>query len=724
MDVPSRVFRRERSGAMKRKSLFVLLVAAWAVLCAFAPQSGNPLLAKFDTPFGVPPFNLIKVEHYMPAYKDAMAEQRQAVESIAANPAAPTFANTVEALEMSGDLLTRVDNVFNSMNSANTNDTIQQIAKDVAPLRSAHADAILFNEKLFKRISAVYDRRAKLALTQEQKRLLEKTYRYFVRNGANLDAAKKDELAEINKELSVLALQFEENLLKDTNRFELVVEDKADLAGLPDAVVTAAAEAAAQRGKAGKWVFTLNKPSMIPFLQYSQRRDLREKIFTAYITRCDHNDDLDNKKVLSRIASLRVKRAQLLGYKTHADFQLEEAMAKTPAKVYEFLYKLWAPALDRAKQESSALQAMIDKEGGGFKLEPWDWWYYAEKVRKAQFDLNDEMLIPYFELENVRAGAYMLANRLYGITFTELTNLPTYQADVRTYEVKEADGTHIGILYADYFPRASKQGGAWCGAFRSESKMGGAIVKPVITNVGNFTKPAGDTPSLLNFDEVTTLFHEFGHALNGLLSDCTYLTTQNVATDFVELPSQIMENWATDPEFLPMYAKHYKTGEPIPADLVAKIKNSSKFNQGFATVEYLAASFLDMDWHTLTEPKEVDPTAFEAKSLAKIGLLPEIVTRYRSPYFAHIFGGGYSAGYYSYIWAEVLDADAFQAFKETSLFDQKTAQLFRKWVLAAGASDEEMTLYKKFRGREPRIEPLLERRGLNAGSDSRLQKPN
>ena len=710
---------------MKRKSLFVVLVAAWALLCAFEPQGANPLLAKFGTPFGVPPFDLIKAEYYMPAFKESMAKQRQAVDRIAADPASPTFANTVEALEMSGDLLTRVDNVFNSMNSANTNDTIQQIAKDVAPLRSAHNDAILFDEKLFKRIKTVYDQREKLSLAQEQKRLVEKYYRMFVRNGATLDAAKKSELAGINKELSVLALQFEENLLKDTNRFELVIEDKRDLAGLPDAVVTAAAEAAAQRGKAGKWVFTLHKPSMIPFLQYSDRRGLREKIFTAYITRCDHGDDADNKKVLTRIAVLRVKRAQLLGYKTHADFQLEEAMAKTPAAVYDFLHKLWAPALDRAKRESADLQAMVDKEGSGFKIEPWDWWYYAEKVRKAQYDLDDEMLLPYFELENVRAGAFLLANRLYGITFTELTNLPKYQADVRTYEVKEADGTPVGILYADYFPRASKQGGAWCGAFRSESKMGGTIVKPVITNVGNFTKPAGDTPSLLNFDEVTTLFHEFGHALNGLLSDCTYLTTQNVATDFVELPSQIMENWATDPEFLPMYAKHYKTGEPIPADLVAKIKNSSKFNQGFATVEYLAASFLDMDWHTLTEPNEIDATAFEAKSLAKIGLIPEIVTRYRSPYFAHIFGdGGYSAGYYSYVWAEVLDADAFQAFKETSLFDQKTAQLFRKWVLAAGASDEEMTLYKKFRGREPRIEPLLERRGLAPGSDSRLQKPN
>ncbi|HVO77161.1 MAG TPA: M3 family metallopeptidase [Candidatus Bathyarchaeia archaeon] len=697
---------------MKRSLLFIALACAF--LCAFAPQGDNPLLMKFDTPFGVPPFDRIKIEHYVPAYREAMHRQDIEVGKIAESAEPPTFANTVEALEAGGQLLTQVDNIFNAMNSSNTNDEIQAIAKDMAPALSAHYDSILFNDKLYRRVKAVYDQRDKLDLGKEQKRLVYKYYRLFVRGGANLNPAQKAELADINKELSVLAVKFEENLLKETNKFELVLDGKADLAGLPDAVVAAAADEAHARSHEGKWVFTTQKPSMIPFLQYSDRRDLREKLYNAYTSRCNHGDELDNKKILTRIAALRVKRANLLGYKTHADYVLEEEMAKNPRNVYNFLEKLWKPALARAKQERSSFQAMIDKEGGGFKLASSDWWYYAEKVRKAQYNLDDEMLRPYFELENVRSAAFMLANKLYGITFTERTDIPKYQEDVRTFEVKEADGRHIGILYTDYYARGSKQGGAWCGAFRAESKIGGTVQTPVIFNVANFAKPTADTPTLLNFDEVTTVFHEFGHALHGLLSECAYTTTQGVSTDFVELPSQVMENWATDPQFLKMYARHYKTGEPIPDELVAKITNASKFNQGFATVEYLAASILDMDWHTLAEPKELDANVFEAKSLARIGLIPEIVSRYRSPYFAHVFGtAGYAAGYYGYVWAEVLDADAFQAFKETSLFDQKTAQSFRKNILAAGGSDEEMTLYKNFRGRQPKIEPLLERRGLN-----------
>jgi peptidyl-dipeptidase Dcp len=696
---------------MSKRSLAFLVVAI-AFLCAFAPKNENPLLADFTTPYGTPPFDQIRVEQYSPAYQIAMRQHDREIAAIAGASEAPTFANTIEALERSGALLTRVGNIFNAMNSANTNDTIQQIAKDVAPLLAAHNDAILFNEKLFARVKAVYDRRGSLTLTQEQGRLLEKIYRQFVRNGANLNASEKAHLSEINKELAVLTLQFEENLLNETNKFELVIRDKADLAGLPDAIVAAAAEEAAGRGKEGAWVFTTQKPSMIPFLQYSERRDLREKLYEAYTSRCNHGDGLDNTNVLERIAELRIERAHLLGYTTHADYVLEEEMAKTPAAVYDFLEKLWKPALARAVRERATFQAMIDKEGGGFKLASWDWWYYAEKVRKEQYALDDEMLRPYFELENVRAGVFMLANKLYGITFTERTDIPTYQADVKTYEVKEADGRPIGILYTDYYPRDSKQGGAWCGAFRAESRHGTTVVAPLVFNVGNFTKPTGDTPSLLNMDEVTTMFHEFGHALHALLSECEYETTQNVTTDFVELPSQIMENWATDPEYLKIYARQYRTGEPIPDELIAKIGKSSTFNQGFATVEYLAASFLDMDWHTLSQMTALDANAFEKQSLDRIGLIPEIVSRYRSPYFAHIFGDGYSAGYYSYIWAEVLDADAFHAFKETSLFDQKTAQAFRKYILAAGSSEDEMTLYRKFRGRDPSIEPLLERRGL------------
>ncbi len=699
---------------MRKPFLLLLALAIPAMLCSFDSPADNPLLGKFTAPFGAPPFESIRAEHYKPAYLEAMKLHRGEIAAIAGNPEAPNFANTIEALEASGELLTQVDNIFGSMSSANTSDELQEIAQEIAPIQSAHYDEILFNEKLFARIKTVYDRRNTLVLSQELNRLLEKTYRTFVRGGANLSNEDKAKLGEINKELSVLGLQFEENLLKETNKFKLIIENKADLAGLPEGVVTAAAEAAQQLGHEGKWVFTVRKPSMIPFLQYSERRDLREKIYKAYITRGDHNDDLDNKKTLLRIVDLRVKRAQLLGYKTHADFALEESMAKNSTTVYDFLGKLWTPSLARAKAETATFQKMIDKEGKGFKLQSWDWWFYAEKVRKEQYDLDDEMLRPYFELENVRAGAFMLANKLFGITFEERKDIPTYNSEVRVFEVKEANGKDIGLFYTDYYPRDNKQGGAWCGGFRYASKIGGVIETPLITNCGNFVRPAGDTPSLLNFDEVTTLFHEFGHGLHALLSECEYPTVQNVATDFVELPSQIMENWATDPEFMKMYARHYKTGEPIPDALIDKIRKSSTFNQGFMTTEYLAASILDMDWHTLPAPPESDANAFEKASLGRIGLIPEIVSRYRSTYFAHIFGdGGYAAGYYSYIWAEVLDADAFQAFKETSLFDQKTAAAYRKYILAAGGSEEEMTLYKKFRGREPKIEPILERRGLN-----------
>jgi peptidyl-dipeptidase Dcp len=699
---------------MRRTFLLLFALAVMAVLCSFAPPAGNPLLGEFTAPFGAPPFDKIRVEHYLPAYEEGMRQQNEAIAAIVGNSEAPTFANTIEALEASGDLLARVDNIFQSMNSANTSDELQEVAKKIAPMQSAHYDEILFNEKLFARIKTVYDTRDSYALNQEQKRLLEKTYRAFVRGGANLNAADKAKLAEINKELSVLALKFEENLLEEASSFALVIDSKADLAGLPAGVVEAASETAEQLGYPGKWAFTVRKPSMIPFLQYSERRDLREKLYRAYITRGDHNDSLDNKDTLMRIATLRVERAHLLGYTTFADFVLEESMAKNPAAVYDFLGKLWTPALARAKAEAASFQKMIDEEGGGFKLQSWDWWYYAEKLRKAQYDLDDEMIRPYFDLENVRAAAFMLANRLYGITFEERTDIPKYNPEVRVYEVKEADGRHIGLLYTDYFPRDNKQSGAWCGAFRVASRIGGKIETPLITNCGNFVRPTGDAPSLLNFDEVTTLFHEFGHALHSLLSEVSYPTVQNVATDFVELPSQIMENWATDPEFLKMYARHYTTGEPIPDALIEKIRASSTFNQGFMTTEYLAASFLDMDWHSLAAPPAQDVDAFETAALDRIGLIPEIISRYRSTYFAHIFGdGGYAAGYYGYIWAEVLDADAFQAFKETSLFDRKTAAAFRKYILAAGNIEDEMTLYKKFRGREPKIEPLLERRGLD-----------
>jgi peptidyl-dipeptidase Dcp len=695
------------------KKIFLLLFIA-GLLCSCLKQEENPFFSEFDTRFQVPPFDKIKEEHYLPAFKEGMEQQNMEIEAVVNNPEGPTFENTIEALESTGSLLRKVGSVFGVLNGSMTNEDMQNIAKEVAPLRSKHRDNIMLNEKLFQRIKAVYEQKDKLDLTTEQNTLLTKYYKDFVRSGANLDEEKKATLKEINQEISVLTVKFGENVLKENNRFEMVIDKKEDLAGLPQAVITGAEEAAKERGHEGKWVFTIHKPSMIPFLQYSENRDLREKIFKAYINKGNNNDELDNKAILAKIVALRVKRANLLGYKTHADYVLENNMAKKPENVYKFLEQIWKPALKMAKREARELQEMIRKEGHDFKLQPWDWWYYSEKLKKAKYALDEEMLRPYFKLENVREGAFSLASKLYGIQFIERDDIPKYHQDARVFEVKEADGTHIGILYTDYFPRASKRGGAWMNSFRKQSRLQGKEIYPVITNNGNFSKPAGDKPALISSEEVLTLFHEFGHGLHGLLSDCTYnrLSGTSVPRDFVELPSQIMENWAFEPEVLKMYAKHYETGEVIPQELIDKLKKTSHFNQGFANVEYLAASFLDMDWHTLAEAEELDVHEFEEASLNKIGLIPEIIVRYKSPYFNHIFSGGYSSGYYSYIWAEVLDADAFQAFKETSLFDQKTAQSFRENVLQRGGTEDPMVLYKRFRGSEPTVEPLLKKRGL------------
>ncbi len=695
------------------KKLFLLLFIA-GLLCSCLKQEENPFFSEFDTPFQVPPFDKIQVEHYLPAFKEGMEQQNMEIEAIVNNPEAPTFENTIEAMESTGSLLRKVGSVFGVLNGSMTNDNMQKIAKEVAPLESRHWDNIMLNEKLFQKIKTVYEQKDKLDLTTEQNTLLVKYYKDFVRSGANLDEEKKTRLKEINQEISILTVKFGENVLKENNRFEMVIDKKEDLAGLPQAVITGAAETAKERGHEGKWVFTIHKPSMIPFLQYSENRALREKIFKAYINKGNNNDELDNKDNLAKIAALRVERANLLGYKTHADYVLENNMAKKPENVYKFLDQLWKPALKMAKREAKELQEMIRKEGHDFKLQAWDWWYYAEKLKKAKYALDEEMLRPYFKLENARDGAFSVASKLYGIQFIEREDIPKYHEDARVFEVKEADGSHIGIFYTDYFPRASKRGGAWMNSFKKQSRLHGKEIYPVITNNGNFSKPTGGKPALISSEEVLTLFHEFGHGLHGLLSDCTYnrLSGTSVSRDFVEMQSQIMENWAFEPEVLKMYAKHYETGEVIPQELIDKLEKASHFNQGFVTVEYLAASFLDMDWHTLAEAKELDVDEFEEASLNKIGLIPEIIVRYKSPYFNHIFSGGYASGYYSYIWAEVLDADAFQAFKETSLFDQKTAQSFRENILERGGTEDPMILYKRFRGAEPKVESLLKKRGL------------
>ncbi len=697
-----------------KKQIFCLILCSVSLWNCSKPER-NPFFDEYLTPFQTPPFNLIKEEHFLPAFQEGMRQQQMEVQAIVNNPAEPTFANTIEALENSGKLLRKVSRVFYNLNSAHTNDEIQRISKEIAPQLSTHRDDIYLNEELYKKVKSVYNAREKAGLNSEQNKLLEEYYKDFVRGGADLPADKKAEFREINQELALLTVQFGENVLKEDNAFELVIEKEEDLIGLPETVITTAAETARERGKDGKWVFTLHKPSLIPFLQNSQKRELREKIFKAYIERGNNGNQFDNKQICSRIVELRIRRAQLLGYPSHAAFILEDNMAKNPENVYRLLHQLWTPALSRAKTEARNLQKLIESEGQHFTLQPWDWWYYAEKLKKAQYELDDAELRPYFPLEKVRQGAFMVANKLFGITFTERADIPRYHPDVKTFEVKEGDGTHIGILYTDYFPRASKRGGAWMNALREQSRIGEQRVTPLICNVFNFTQPTADQPSLLSWEEVSTLFHEFGHALHGLLSDCHYekLAGTSVPRDFVELPSQIMENWASEPAVLKMYAHHYQTNLPIPDELIARIKKSATFNQGFETVEYLAAAFLDMDWHTLTQPTPLDVISFENQSLSRIGLIPEIVVRYRSPYFRHIFSGGYSAGYYSYIWAEVLDADAFQAFKETDIFHPALAQSFRENILARGGTEDPMVLYLRFRGREPKIEPLLERRGLN-----------
>ena len=699
---------------MKRKFFAPLLVVLLLLACS--PQQQNPFYTEWDTPYQIPAFSEIREEHYMPAMREGIIQHQAEIDTIANSAEHPTFENTILAIEYSGELLDRVTEVFFSLNSAITNEQMQAIAKEAAPLLSEHRDNIILNDKLFQRLKSVHETRLSLALTPEQDKLLDDYYKRFVRNGADLGPDAKEKLRAINKELSVLTLQFGENILKETNRFEMVLDDEKDLAGLPDFVVSAASEAAAAKGYEGKWLFTLHKPSWIPFLQYSERRDLREKIYTAWFMMGDNCDDLDNKKIIEKIVALRLERSNLLGYKTYSHFALEESMAKIPENVYELLGQLWTPALNKAKEERALFQAMIDRDGGNFKLESWDWWYYAEKLKKEKYDLDDEVLKPYFQLESVLDGCFMVCNRLWGITFTEIKDVPVYHEDVRVFEVKEEDGSHIGIFFCDYFPRESKRGGAWMGTFRKQSRtIDGEMVSPLVYNVGNFSKPTGGMPSLLTFDEVNTLFHEMGHGLHGLLSNGSYpaLTGTAVATDFVELPSQIMENWATDPAVLKLYAKHYKTGEPIPDELIEKIKKAKKFNQGFAATEYLAASLLDMDYHTIDKQFVLDVRKFENDKLSNIGLIPEIKSRYRSTYFRHIFTSGYASGYYSYIWAEVLDADAYQAFMENGIFDRQTAQLFRENILAKGGSEDPMKLYVQFRGAIPSIQPLLERRGLN-----------
>lgn len=691
--------------------LFITLLISVTMTNAQNKNIENPFFKEWKTPYETPPFSVIKVEHFLPAIEEGIRLEKAEIDAIINNPEKPTFKNTIIPLEKSGEFLGRVNRVFGALNGANTTDEIQKIARVTTPMLAKHRDDIALNDKLFARIKSVYMDKDKL--TEIERNVVENYYKNAVRSGAELDDTGKEKLRQINQELSMLGLKFSENALKETNAIALVIDKKEDLIGLPEDVINSAAELAKSKNMDGKWAFSLQKPSFIPFLQYSQKRELREKLFKAYINRGNNNNEFDNKKIVSRVASLRVDRANLLGYKTFADFVLERNMAKNPDNVYKFLNDLWTPAIKRAKMEVADMQKIIDKEGGNFKLAAWDWWYYAEKVKKEKYDLDEAMLRPYFKMENVRAGAFEVASKLYGIKFIKRNDIEVYHPDVEVFEVQESDGKHIGIFYSDYYPRDGKRSGAWSSGFRGQQNIEGKFITPLVYNVGNFSKPTADKPALMSIDEVNTLFHELGHGLNSLFSNYDYPGGRNTPRDFVELPSQIMENWALEPEVLKMYAKHYQTGEVIPDVLIDKIVNSRLFNQGFETVEYLAASFLDMDWHMLTDNKERDVTEFEKNVYKKIGLIPEIESRYQSTNFGHILGG-YAAGYYSYIWAAVLDADAFDAFVETgNLFDKKTADAFRNYILAKSGSEDSMALYKKFRGREPKVDALLKRRGLD-----------
>lgn len=691
------------------------VLGAWTNVSAQGVQAnGNPFLAEYTTPFKVPPFDKIKLEHYKEAFLKGMEEQAQEINAIVKQRSAATFENTIVALDQSGKLLSKVSAVFYGQNSANTSDEMQAISRELSPLLSKHRDDIKLNAGLFQRVKFVYDQKSKLNLTKEQAKLLEETYKDFVRGGANLDAAKQAKLRELNSELSMLELTFGQNMLKETNDFQLIIDKKEDLSGLPASLIASAADAAKAAKLEGKWLFTLHNPSVMPFLQYADNRALREKIYNGYINRGNNGNKSDNKEVVKKLVTLRLEKAKLMGYKDYASFMLEDRMAKTPEKVYALLDEVWTPALAKAKDELADIKAEIKKEGGNFEPEGWDWRYYFEKAKIAKFNLDENEVRPYLELNNVRDGAFYVANKLYGITFTEIKDIPTPHEEATAFECKDKDGTHLGVLYMDFFPRESKRGGAWCGGYRSQTYENGKRLAPVVTIVCNFSKPAGDQPALLSADEASTLFHEFGHGLHSLFRDVHYFGVASVPRDFVELPSQIMEHWVFEPEVLKVYAKHYKTGEVIPAALIEKLEKSGKYGQGFATVEYLAASLLDMDYHVLKEvPANLDAMEFEVNVMNKRGLLKQIPPRYRSTYFNHTMGGGYTAGYYSYIWAEVLDADAFEAFKETGdIFNQDKAIKFRNNVLTPGAIDDAMDMYKNFRGKEPGTAPLLKNRGL------------
>ncbi|MBR6593121.1 MAG: M3 family metallopeptidase [Prevotella sp.] len=697
-----------------KKIIMAACAATMLMGCANQEVETNPFLSEYDTPFGVPPFEQIKPEHYKPAFEQGMKEQIAEIEAIVNNPEAPTFENTIVALDQSGQLLNKVSYVFFGQTNANTNDSLQALSREMSPLLSKHGDDITMNAGLFARVKAVRESADTANLDKEQMKLLDETYKDFVRNGANLDAEKQELLRKLNTEISSLQVQFGQNMLAETNAFRLVVDKKEDLAGLPANLIASAAETAKADSMEGKWVFTLHNPSIMPFLQYAENRELREKILMGYLNRGNNGNENDNKEVIRKLLKARVEKAKLMGFNNYAELALETRMAKTPAAVYNLLDQVWQPALKKAKEELADIQAEIRKEGKNFTAEAWDWRFYADRAKQAKYAFDENEIRPYLKLENVRDGMFLLANKLYGISFTPIENIPLPHPDAEAFECKDTSGVHLGVLYLDYFPRASKRGGAWCGRYRSQIYENGERKAPVVTIVCNFTKPTEGQPALLTADEASTMFHEFGHAVHSLFGDVHYYGIAGVPRDFVELPSQLNEHWVFEPEMLKLYAKHYETGEVMPEELVKKLEASGKYGQGFATTEYLAASYLDMDFHVLTDiADDMNVMDFEQQTLGKRNLLKQIPSRYRTTYFNHTMGGGYTAGYYSYLWAEVLDCDAYEAYKETGdIFNKEVAAKYRKYILTPGGIDDAMQMYINFRGKEPGIDPLLKKRGL------------
>jgi len=680
-------------------------------------ESNNPFFTEWTTPFEAPPFDKIKTEHYEPAFDKGLQEHDEEIAMIANNTQEPTFENTILALDESGQLLSRVARVFFNVSQADGNDEIQTIEEKYAPILTKHGDEIYMNDQLFARVKAVYEQRESLNLGIEENKLIENYYKTFVRGGINLPPEAREQLKKINEDITALTTKFGNNLLAENKQFQLVISDEKDLSGLPESSIHAAAEKAKAADQDGKWIFTLDKPSWIPFMQFADKRDLRETMYKAYINRGNNNDSLDNKAILEKIATLRARKAGIMGYKTWADFIISDNMAKTSDAANALINNIVTATIPNVKKEAAELQQVIDRSGDSFKLEAWDWWYYTEKLRKERYDLDEEAMRPYFSLENAREGLFLLCEKLWGLQFEKIDYLPVYNDEVLTYAVKDSDDSLLGIVYFDYFPRPGKRGGAWMDNIKEEYFKGEERSAPIVVNVCNFTRPVGDTPALLSIDETETMFHEFGHALHGLLTQCKFRSTSgtNVASDFVELPSQLMENWVLEPEMLRLYARHYKTGEVIPDDLVHKIQAARKFNQGFVTMELIAATVLDMDWHTLADTVQREAVSFEKASMKRMGLIPEIEPRYSSWYFNHVFGSdpGYSAGYYAYTWAAVLDADAYQAFAETGdIFNRKVAENYRKFILEKGDSDDVAKLYRDFRGKDATPDAYLKRKGF------------